>query len=92
MTDITDRAQELLAGRIDAIRVLNERQNTAAEARRGADAAEREAENAWTAATQAGWTSSELRKIGLIQPTTRKGGRPRGTRNSRTAGDQVQSA
>ncbi len=79
MTDITDRAQELLTGRIDAIRMLNERQNTAAEARRAADAADREAENAWTEATQAGWSTTELKRLGLTQPAARRGGRPKGS-------------
>ncbi|NYJ76549.1 hypothetical protein [Allobranchiibius huperziae] len=83
MTEITDRAQELLAGRIDAVRKLSERQRAATQARESADAAERDAATAWTEATQAGWTSAELRKLGLAQPTNRRGGRPKNTRITR---------
>ncbi|NYJ76495.1 hypothetical protein [Allobranchiibius huperziae] len=83
MTEITDRAQELLAGRIDAVRKLSERQRTATQAREAADAADRDAAAAWSDATQAGWTSTELRKLGLAQPTNRRGGRPKGSRTTR---------
>ncbi len=86
MTDITDRAQELLTGRIDAIRTLSEQQTMAEEARQTADAADRAAASAWTAATAAGWTTTELRKLGLNQPATRSGGRPKGSRNKLPAG------
>lgn len=86
MTDITARAQELLAGRIDAIRTLSEQQTMAEEARETADAADHAATSAWTAATAAGWTASELRKLGLNQPATRSGGRPKGSRNKLPAG------
>ncbi len=89
MSDIANRAQELLTGRLDAVRKLNERQQEAAHAREAADAAEREAAGAWTEATQAGWNSSELKRLGLTQPTNRRGGRPKGSRagkaRSRTA-------
>ncbi|MBO1768245.1 hypothetical protein [Allobranchiibius sp. GilTou38] len=83
MTEITDKAQELLAGRIDAVGKLSERQHAATRARETADAAERDAAAAWSDATQAGWTSTELRKLGLAQPTTRRGGRPKSTRTSK---------
>lgn len=85
MTEITDRAQQLLAGRIDAIRKLNESQNTAAQARDAADAADRDVTSAWTEATQAGWTTTELRKLGLTQPANRRGGRPKGSRTNKRA-------
>lgn len=84
MTDITERAHELLAGRVDAIRTLNDLQHTATHARETADTAERDAANAWTEATHAGWTAAELRKLGLTQPANRKGGRPKGTRTTKT--------
>lgn len=77
MTDITDKAQQLLAGRIEAVRQLSERQQTATQAHESADAADRDAAAAWSDATQAGWTSTELRKLGLTQPTSRRGGRPK---------------
>lgn len=83
MTEITDKAQELLAGRVDAIRLLSERQSAAEAAREAADSADREAAAAWSDATQAGWTSSELRKLGLRQPPSRRGGRPRGSRTTK---------
>ena len=83
MTEITDRAQELLAGRIDAIRKLSERQRAVTEARKVTDSAERDAATAWTDATQAGWTSTELRKLGLTQPASRRGGRTTGPRTGK---------
>lgn len=86
MTEITDKAQELLAGRIDAVRKLSERQHAATQARESADAAERDAASAWSDATQAGWTSAELRKLGLAQPNSRRGGRPKGNRSRQSGG------
>ena len=83
MTDITDRAQELLAGRINAIRKLSECQRSASHVREAADTADRETAAAWSAAIQAGWTSTELRKLGLAQPTNRRGGRPKGSRTTK---------
>ncbi len=81
MSDIADRAQQLLAGRVDAVRKLNERQQAATAAREAAEATEREAAGAWTEATQAGWSAGELKKLGLVQPGVRRGGRPKGSRN-----------
>lgn len=86
MSDITDRAHQLLNGRVDAIQKLSERQAAAVAARESADATERDAASAWTEATQAGWTASELRKLGLTQPGARRGGRPKGSRNKSQAG------
>lgn len=84
MTEITDRAQGLLAERIDAVRKLSERQHAASQAREAADVAERDAAAAWSDATQAGWTSTELRKLGLSQLTSRRGGRPRNSSVKKT--------
>lgn len=84
MSDIASRAQELLTGRLDAVQKLNERQEHAVHAREAADTAEREAASAWTQATQAGWSSMELKRLGLTQPTNRRGGRPKGSRTSKT--------
>ena len=85
MSEITDRAQQLLAGRIDAIRKLSDRQREATQAREVADSADRKVAAAWSEATQAGWSATELRKLGLTQPVSRRGGRPKG---SRTTGRQ----
>ena len=87
MSEITDRAQELLAGRIDSIRVLSERQAAAKDAREAADRAERDAAAVWSDATHAGWSAGELRKLGLSQPASRKGGRPRGSGSRRASDD-----
>lgn len=89
MTEITDKAQELLAGRIDAVRKLSERQHAATQARQAADTADRDAAAAWSDATGAGWTSAELRKLGLAQPTTRRGGRPKSARASQRSEQAV---
>ena len=83
MAEISDRAQQLLAGRIDAVRKLSERQHAASATLKAAEEASREASAAWSEATQAGWTSAELRKLGLSQPTNRRGGRPQGSRTTR---------
>lgn len=80
MTEIRTRAQELLAGRIDAISKLSERQAAATKAREATAEAERDAASAWTEAKQAGWTAGELKKLGLVQPAARRGGRPKGSR------------
>lgn len=85
MTEITDRAQKLLAGRVDAIRKLSERQHAATRAREAADGANRDVASAWSDATQAGWTPTELRKLGLNQPASRRGGRPKGGRTAKRA-------
>lgn len=85
MTEITDRAQELLAGRIDAIRKLSESQVAALKAHEAAERADRDTAAAWSDATRAGWTSIELRKLGLSQPTNRRGGRPKGSRTIKHA-------
>ncbi len=84
MSDIASRAQELLKGRLDAVQKLNQRQQEAAHARDVAEAAQREAAGAWTEATQAGWSSTELKRLGLTQPTNRRGGRPKGPRTGKS--------
>ena len=83
MTEITDRAQELLAERIDAVRKLSESQRSASQVREAAETADREAAAAWSDAIQAGWTSTELRKLGLSQPATRRDGRPKASRTTK---------
>ena len=65
------------------VRKLSERQHAALAAQKAAEEATREASAAWSEATQAGWTSTELRKLGLAQPTNRRGGRPKGSRTTK---------
>lgn len=81
MSEITDRAHQLLNGRVDAIEKLSDCQMAAIAARESADVADRAVASAWTEATQAGWMASELRKLGLVQPAAQKGGRPKGVKN-----------
>ena len=61
-------------------------------ARETANEAEHDAATAWSDATQAGWSAGELRKLGLHQPTNRRGGRPKGSRTAKTPVTNVDSA
>lgn len=47
------------------------------DARAALDTAERDEAAAYTAATKAGWTDEELRRLGLTKPGRRSPGRPR---------------
>lgn len=77
MDTITDRAQALLQERLGSIRDLEKYAQEASSARDALRAAESKLADAWTAATKAGWTVDELRKLGIEQPGSRRGGRPR---------------
>lgn len=70
-------ARQLLDDRVDAVRDLAHKAAHAERARDAAEAAERDFTTAHRAATQAGWTPTELRKIGIPNPRQRPPGRPR---------------
>lgn len=76
MSEITDKAQELLAGRIDSVRILEDRAAQVRDARIALTTAERAEAEAWSSATSAGWTPAELKRLGFSQPRSRRGGRP----------------
>jgi len=82
MGDLKERAQELLAGRMRALDALEESAHRLDRARREVRDAEAAQSTAWSAATGAGWTAAELRKLGLSQPPSRRGGRPKTSRKA----------
>ena len=83
MSEVTDKAQELLNGRLDSVRSLEQHAAQVRAARDQLATAERAEADAWSAATSAGWTSAELKRLGFSQPATRRGGRPRSTTRRR---------
>ncbi|MFC6853905.1 hypothetical protein [Aquipuribacter hungaricus] len=81
----TDRievaARALLDDKITAVRGLAAARQAREDARAGLAAAERHDAAAYTAALRAGWTTDELKRVGLDAPTSRAPGRPRGTQH-----------
>lgn len=80
MSELKDKAQQMLAGRLGALDAIESANGRLAEAREELRAAESAVTGAWATATDAGWTPGELRKLGLSQPPTRRGGRPKSRR------------
>lgn len=80
MSEITNKAQELLADRIASVEQLERRRDEVTRLRDALHAAERGEAEAWSAATTAGWSVGELKRLGFTQPATRRGGRPRAQR------------
>ncbi|MFC7164488.1 hypothetical protein ACFQL5_19550 [Aquipuribacter hungaricus] len=82
----TDRdeaaARALLDDKITAVRGLALARRHRDDARAALVAAERDDATAHAAALRAGWTTEELRRVGLDAPTARTPGRPRGTRHT----------
>lgn len=94
MSDITNRAEQLLAARVDSVRNLEQQRDATAEIKSQIAAAERAEAEAWSAAITAGWSPVELRKLGFTQPLTRRGGRPKSRTRSSAAdnsSDQVKN-
>jgi hypothetical protein len=80
-------ARALLDSRIQAVRELAITRQTRNDKREQLAAAERADTAAYTAALRAGWTTEELRKVGLDEPERRGPGRPRRSRNRTGSGD-----
>ena len=80
MSEITNKAQELLAGRITSVEELERRRNEVIRLRKALQEAERSEAESWSAATAAGWSAGELKRLGFKQPLSRRGGRPRAAR------------
>jgi hypothetical protein len=80
-------ARALLDSRIQAVRELATTRQTRNDKREELAAAERADTAAYAAALRAGWTTDELRKVGLDEPERRAPGRPRRPRNRATASD-----
>lgn len=87
MSEITTKAEELLAGRLESIRRLEEVALQVRSVREQLAAAERSEAQAWSAASGAGWTTAELKQLGFVQPATRRGGRPSRRSAVRTTGN-----
>lgn len=82
---LKERAQELLATRLAALDDIEEASARVERAREELRTAEAAFTAAWSAANSAGWTAAELRRLGLSQPATRRGGRPRAGRRAVSA-------
>ncbi|MBC9958340.1 hypothetical protein [Yimella sp. cx-51] len=91
MSEITTKAEELLAGRLESVRKLEEARTNVLRAREHLAREERAESQAWAEASAAGWTSAELKKIGFIAPRGRRGGRPATARRQSTARDASSS-
>ena len=79
MGDLGLRHQELLAARLEVVTGLDTARSRLAEAQEGVRSAEGAVAVAWKSAVDAGWTATELRKLGFVAPPARRGGRPVGT-------------
>lgn len=84
MSELKDKAQQMLAGRLGALDEIEAANGRLASARDELRAAESAVVGAWSTATDAGWTPGELRKLGLTQPPSRRGGRPKSRRSAPT--------
>lgn len=91
MSEITTKAQELLAGRLESVRRLEEARTNVLRAREHLARQERAESEAWAEASAAGWTPAELKKIGFTAPRGRRGGRPATARRQSTTRDPSSS-
>lgn len=87
MTTLSEKAQELLDGRKQAVEKLGSAREEleAVEAKYAEDlaSAQRKLSDAYKAATSAGWTERELRVLGVQRPTAQRAGRVPATRGKR---------
>ena len=74
---VESAARALLDDRIEAVRALAIARQAVAEKRGELDAVERADAAAYAAAQRAGWSTEELRKVGLDEPARKAPGRPR---------------
>ncbi|WP_380163360.1 hypothetical protein [Jannaschia sp. R86511] len=85
----TDRiaaaARALLDDKVTAVRTLAEARQKREDARSALSDAERGDTTAYTAALKAGWTTDELKRVGLDAPSKRAPGRPRSNRRGAAA-------
>ena len=85
----TDRieaaARALLDGKVAAVRTLAHARQAREDARAALADAERVDAAAYAAALRAGWTTDELKRVGLDAPTKHATGRPRTSRAARTS-------
>lgn len=79
---IEDKARALLEGRLNSVRTLASTVERLDQARAAVAAAEKANDDAWSEATNAGWTTAELAQLGFTAPKS-KGGRARSTSRRR---------
>ena len=72
-------ARKVLDSRVAAVRTLAETRANLTRARTALAEAERADTATWAATIRAGWSDSELRRVGFEPPTRRGPGRPRTT-------------
>ncbi len=82
MSGAKEKAEQMLAARLSVVGSLEEANTALTEAQRRVREAETAVAASWGAATDAGWTPAELRKLGFAVPGTRRGGRPKATRRA----------
>lgn len=80
MSGARKKAERLLAARLDVVGTLEQANAALAEAQQRTREAESAVATAVHAATDAGWTPTELRKLGFAASPSRRGGRPKATR------------
>ncbi len=73
-----ERAQALLAERISVIEAATKTASAVDQAQAALDQARRDHADAWRTALKAGWSATELKKMGLPAPTAQR--QARGTR------------
>lgn len=79
---VEDAARALLDQRIQAVRDLAATRQSVIDKRAELQEAERADAAAYAAAQRAGWTTDELRKVGLEEPSRKAPGRPRRSRST----------
>lgn len=90
MTNATDKAQELLGGRIAVVGELEQAVAHLDDVRAQIDDAERGVFEAWKVATGAGWTPRELRTLGFKEPREKRA--PKRARTERPAATSTTSS
>jgi len=79
MSGVKERAQELLAARLEVVTDLESAHSKLTQAQQDVRSAEGAVSVTWKAAVDAGWTAAELRRLGFVAPPARRGGRSAGT-------------
>jgi len=79
---VEKEARQLLDAKVAVVRLLATARQKVAHRQAALEEAEREDANCYSAATGAGWTAEELRKVGLPAPSRRPPGRPPAARRA----------
>lgn len=79
---VETEARQLLDAKVAAVRLLATARQKLANRQAALEEAEREDATCYAAATRAGWTAEELRRVGLSAPSRRPPGRPSAARRA----------